>query len=278
MNPTEILNLQGFEYIQKIEKWFNCNWAESSHGPAAQWRATHVHSTGVVQPGSAQPRPAQPSLAQLGLRLRSVHTARRERARWRCCAGSSVARTGGTGEGDVAETSPAHEKWHGEKEARRGASPARGRWRGRARGVDGDIEWHGSAATCMGQAEERWAMTEGNECGGRRTHGGATAYPGGAGEGDGSVGAVDKRRLRTGRSERRWFDRGIGGAVGTAAQSRRARVRRQRGSDSGEALSAGAFMARCGRMAATQKRCADGRAWCRERDWQVGPHGSDFSN
>jgi hypothetical protein len=47
-----------------------------------------------------------------------------------------MARTGGAGEGDAMETSPAHGKRRGEK-GHGGASPARGRRRGRARGVDG---------------------------------------------------------------------------------------------------------------------------------------------
>jgi hypothetical protein len=35
MNPTQILNLQGFEYNQKIEKRIKYHWAESTCGPVA---------------------------------------------------------------------------------------------------------------------------------------------------------------------------------------------------------------------------------------------------
>jgi hypothetical protein len=35
MNPTQILNLQGFEYNQKIEKQIKYHWAESTCGPVA---------------------------------------------------------------------------------------------------------------------------------------------------------------------------------------------------------------------------------------------------
>jgi hypothetical protein len=66
-----------------------------------------------------------------------------------------MARTGGAGEGDAMETSPAHGKRRGEK-GHGGASPARGRRRGRARGVDGGA---------------RMARLDG--------------YPGGGGDGDG---------------------------------------------------------------------------------------------
>jgi hypothetical protein len=45
---------------------------------------------------------------------------------------------------------PAHRKQHGEKETRRGASPAQGRRRGRAHGVDGGID--GEAWTALGHA------------------------------------------------------------------------------------------------------------------------------
>jgi hypothetical protein len=51
-----------------------------------------------------------------------------------------------------------------------------------------------------------------------RRHGGATTYLGGGSEGDGGLRTVDERRLRTGRSEQRRGDRGISGAVGTAAR------------------------------------------------------------
>jgi hypothetical protein len=67
--------------------------------------------------------------------VRACAQPRRERARRRCCAGSLVVRTGGAGEGDMAETSPAHEKRRVEN-GHGGASPVRGRWRGRAHGVD----------------------------------------------------------------------------------------------------------------------------------------------
>jgi hypothetical protein len=88
----------------------------------------------------------------------------------------------------------------------------------------------------------------------------------------------DERRLRTGDERPRlgqWRQHG-------RLRTRAVGVAREAASGGGgvrtAALSAGAFMARALRVAATRRRRADERAQRGERDWQVGPSCRRFPN
>jgi hypothetical protein len=121
MNHTQILNLQGFEYIRKIQK-YKSN-ATGPNPPAAQWHSVSAaglrSARGLAGPGSASASAARAahSLAQLG--------PARARARARAVAQHACS---------AAVTSPVHGRRRGEKHG--GASPTRGRRRYRNSDVD----------------------------------------------------------------------------------------------------------------------------------------------
>jgi hypothetical protein len=64
MNPTQILNLQGFEYIRKIENLIRLPLGRNRAGPSCTVRVAHAHNTGSARVHSVcGPRLAGPATA-----------------------------------------------------------------------------------------------------------------------------------------------------------------------------------------------------------------------
>jgi hypothetical protein len=67
------LNFQEFEYIQKIENYISCHWAESAVTQLHSTGTAHLHGVRVAHPGPAWPGAGASALAQCTRRRGAAH-------------------------------------------------------------------------------------------------------------------------------------------------------------------------------------------------------------